>query len=555
MDSSRLLRPMTPTPTPGPRSAARGLSSDLLNEGARRLSWAAFLYSLAFSLAFLPGYISHRIINPELMAEYSQFPVYTSFVAMGLGLLVALVARKGWICAESLLPVGLVFEVVGAFGIGISTNWWWFEQLAKGEKIVPTGISWICVWILMFALVLPVRPRWTFLAALATAAMDPLTQYISWVGHGRLALPFEVRTHDMILSISPPFITAVIALFAARVVYKMGRDITRAKELGSYRLVRLLGQGGMGEVWLGKHRLLARPAAIKLIRPDKLGSKTGQEALVTLRRFEREAQATAALESPHTIQLYDFGITDEQVFYYVMELLNGLDLETLVARFGPMPAERVVHMLTQACHSLQDAHGRGLIHRDIKPANLFACHIGPDYDFLKVLDFGLVKYEAELRKGDTGLTLEGIASGTPAYMPPEVALGRKEIDERLDIYSLGCVAYWMLTGQRVFDGGTPMEVVVRHVQEAPPPPSKRTEIPIPPDVEEIILSCLEKDPAGRPAGAAELAARLRASSVAGMWTEEKAMRWWEAHMPARKAPDAGEAGGTEVPAPDSGREP
>ena len=198
-------------------------------------------------------------------------------------------------------------------------------------------------------------------------------------------------------------------------------------------------------------------------------------------RFQREAEATAALHSSHTVSLHDFGVTPEGAFYYVMELLDGLDLETLVRRFGPVPPERAVHLLVQACDSLAEAHAVGLVHRDVKPANMVACHWGLKWDFVKVLDFGLVKATWTMGEDDQ-LTSEGAITGTPAYMAPEAALGGQDLDARADLYGLGCVAYWLLTGERVFLGRTAVEVLMHHVKTPPVPPSERSGRPIPPDL-------------------------------------------------------------------------
>ena len=294
--------------------------------------------------------------------------------------------------------------------------------------------------------------------------------------------------------------------------------------LGSYRLVERLGSGGMGEVWLGKHSLLARPAAVKIIRPSTLESQgAGIED-----RFRREAQVTAHLASPHTVQLYDFGVTETGTFYYVMELLHGLDLHEMVKRFGPLPAERVVALLGQACLSLVEAHEHGLVHRDVKPANLFVTQLGSQFDFLKVLDFGMVK----AARGDdaTRLTAEGTAQGTPAFMSPELALG-EDVDGRSDLYSLGCAAYWMLTGRFVFDATNPTRMLMHHVQTQPSPPSQVSEIEIPQELEAIVMRCLTKKREGRPPSAAALRDELESVSASAPWTQERAREWWRRHAP------------------------
>jgi serine/threonine-protein kinase len=291
----------------------------------------------------------------------------------------------------------------------------------------------------------------------------------------------------------------------------------------------------MGEIWRARHRMLARPVAIKLIRPELLGARTPVEAAALVGRFKREVEATAALHSSHTVSLHDFGVTPEGVFYYVMELLEGLDLESLVKRFGAVPPERAIHLLVQACESLAEAHAEGLIHRDVKPANMIASHWGRKWDFVKVLDFGLVKATWNLGEDDR-LTTDGVITGTPAFMAPEAALGGRALDARVDIYGLGCVAYWLLTGQRVFTGRTPLEVVLHHARTEPEPPSRRVAWPIPEPLEGLVLSCLAKDPESRPPSAEWLADRLAECPTAQLWTPQRAREWWEQNVPNLAAP-------------------
>jgi len=286
----------------------------------------------------------------------------------------------------------------------------------------------------------------------------------------------------------------------------------------------------MGEVWRAEHRFLARPAAIKLIRPETLGRASPGEVQALLQRFEREAQVIATLTSPHTVALFDFGVTEDRIFYAVMEMLDGYDLDTLVRRFGPLSAERTVYLLRQACLSLMEAHERMLIHRDIKPANLFAGRTGLSYDFLKVLDFGLVKHETR-QNGASDITQEGITPGTPRYMAPEQAMATGSVDHRVDIYGLGCVAYWLLSGSHVFEGATPIEIVAKHIQTAPVPPSSRSELPVPPELDEIVLGCLAKSPGDRIPSARELEYRLRAIPFERPWSQERAARWWATNAP------------------------
>jgi serine/threonine-protein kinase len=289
----------------------------------------------------------------------------------------------------------------------------------------------------------------------------------------------------------------------------------------------------MGEVWRARHRMLARPAAIKLIRPSLADDGAAGVSGEAMRRFEREAQAIARLRSPHTVELFDFGVAADGVFYYVMELLEGLDADTLLRRYGPTPPDRAIYLLRQVCHSLSEAESCGLVHRDIKPANIFLCRYGEEYDFVKVLDFGIVKGSRESPQTDVVKTAENSVQGTPAFMAPEQAVGA-EVDSRADIYATGCVAYWLLTGQFVFTAETPMGLLMQHVQAEPVPPSLRTEQPIPAALDQLVLSCLAKDPAARPQSARELSGRLAGLERDGSWTQDRARRWWAEHQPAKR---------------------
>jgi serine/threonine-protein kinase len=327
-----------------------------------------------------------------------------------------------------------------------------------------------------------------------------------------------------------PYILVVgMAYVGARVVYRLGSEVKRARELGSYSLEEKLGEGGMGEVWRARHRMLARPAAIKLIRPSFAGNGRAGVSDQAIRRFEREAQAIARLRSPHTVELFDFGTAADGSFYYVMELLDGLDADALLRRFGPTPWERAIHLLGQVCHSLSEAQSIGLVHRDIKPANIFLCHYGEEFDFVKVLDFGIVAAVRDPADPSTVQTGENAVPGTPAFIAPEQAMGG-HVDGRADIYATGCLAYWLLTGQFVFTARTPMGLILQHAQTTPAPPSTRTELPIPKALDDLVLCCLAKDPEDRPQSARELLRRLADLQSGSGWTQEQAREWWTSHQ-------------------------
>jgi DNA-binding NtrC family response regulator len=296
--------------------------------------------------------------------------------------------------------------------------------------------------------------------------------------------------------------------------------------VGSYSLIERLGSGGMGDVWLARHQLLARPAAVKIVRESALGG--GEDGHVRRQRFAREAQATSELQSAHTVQLYDFGLTEGGGFYYVMERLRGMDLKRLVERHGPLSPERVVFLLKQACLSLSEAHALGLVHRDIKPANLFACRLGSEFDFVKVVDFGVVSRNAHEASGQ--ITTAGMILGTPAFLAPELMSG-PAFDGRADIYALGCVAFWLLTGRPPFEADDAMSILMHHAQTPATAPSAMSEEPIPAQMDALVLECLEKDPSRRPASADALWDRLDRVPLPSEWNQRRARTWWEMHEP------------------------
>ena len=402
----------------------------------------------------------------------------------------------------------------------------------------------LTVTVMTRAILLPSRPgRTTLLSALVFLP----TIVVCIARHHPTAFlpgfsPGYQKLHMTLNTILWSVLGTILATIVSRVLYGLRRQVAEASELGQYLLEERIGGGGMGEVWRARHRLLIRPAAIKLIRQRALGTMSGDPELL-MRRFEREARATAALTSPHTVQLYDFGVAEDGRLYYVMELLDGLDLDTLVRQHGPLPAERVVHLLRQVCSALQDAHGNGLVHRDIKPANVVVSRAGTTFDFVKVLDFGLVKLDSPRGGGKDAIQLSGEDSwsGTPGYMAPEVVLGAADADHRVDLYALGCVAYWLLTGKMVFEGESAMQVMIQHVQAEPKRPSLRTDQPIPAGLEELVMGCLEKDPARRPVSAEVVTERLDAVSLPSVWTAERAEQWWATYRPqprdARPAAD------------------
>lgn len=307
-------------------------------------------------------------------------------------------------------------------------------------------------------------------------------------------------------------------VYGTHMINNLRLEAAAARQLGQYRLRRLLGQGGMGEVYLAEHQMLKRPCAIKVIRPGKARDPRA------LARFEREVQATARLTHWNTVEIFDYGRTDDGTFYYVMEYLPGMSLADIVETDGPMPPGRVIHLLQQTCDALAEAHAMGLVHRDIKPGNIFAAQRGGVHDVAKLLDFGLVKpLDGPV---NLDITQDGTLTGSPLFMSPEQAVGEHDPDARGDIYSLGAVAYYLLTGRPVFDGDKPIKVLLAHAHEAPQPPSLfRPDLP--PDLEAVVMRCLEKRPEDRFQDVRALRAALAACTSAGTWTHEDAARWWQ----------------------------
>jgi hypothetical protein len=313
-------------------------------------------------------------------------------------------------------------------------------------------------------------------------------------------------------------VAVAIATYGSHRIEVLRQEAFEARKLGQYRLKERLGAGGMGEVYLAEHLLLRRPCAIKLIRPERAGDPN------IFRRFEREVQATATLTHPNTVQIFDYGHAEDGTFYYVMEYLPGLSLEQLVHRHGPLPPERAVHLLQQVCGALREAHAIGLIHRDIKPSNILICERGGVHDVAKLLDFGLVLAPGASADG-ANLTQEGAIAGTPAYMSPEQAGGQADLDPRSDIYSLGAVAYFLLTGQPPFAGRSPAKMVAAHIYE-PPAPLSNHRPDVSEDLQAVVLRCLAKGPADRFADAESLEIALAGCHTTGLWSEKQAANWW-----------------------------
>jgi hypothetical protein len=516
-------------------SSGRTLPHDLLQEASHRLGVMALLGAALWLVATILYHLALRALAPAGDSRWMQ-PLpsdWISVTAVIVSVALFLYTRKAERDPKFILDLGLVYLVATAFALGFVMHW---EPVTPGTHIIPT-ITWTGAVVLMFSAIVPNSPLKVLVAGLISASMNPIAMLVA---RERGTWDFGPASNVLVMHY-PDFLLVGVAVLISRVVTRLSQQVGKERELGSYRLLTRLGKGGMGEVWRARHGMLARDAAVKLIKPALLSGDSGQNMLVIQRRFEQEAKATAALRSPHTIDLYDFGVTDDGVFYYVMELLEGIDLDTLVKTYGPQPAGRVASIMQQVCRSLADAHHHGMIHRDIKPSNIFLCRMGGEYDFAKVLDFGLVKV---LDGNDAGLTGEGGTTGTPAYMPPEMALNNA-IDGRTDLYALGCVAYWLTTGQMVFQEKGATAMMFAHIRDTPIPPSERCELPVPEWLDRIILQCLAKEPANRPASADALRLMLEAEAKGGSWTAKNAEDWWATNLPGDAVP-AEAVGGTQM---------
>jgi eukaryotic-like serine/threonine-protein kinase len=486
-----------------------------------------FLVSFAFYLFLLASMV---LVGGAPFVAVVTGPVAVGHLAASctMGLL-WLVASRASLTVRSLGALDAI-SIVMACGLLSIMPW-------NDEGQILQVLLALTVTVMIRAILVPSGPRRTLV--LTGLAFLP-TVIVCIARHHPTALllgftPGYQKQYMTLNTILWSVLGTTLATIVSRVTYGLRRQVAEANELGQYVLEEKIGGGGMGEVWRARHRLLIRPAAIKLLRPQMSGDPE-----LLLRRFEREARATAALKSPHTVQLYDFGTTDDGRLYYVMELLDGLDLDTLVKQYGPAPSERVVHILRQVCSSLQDAHVNGLVHRDIKPANVVVIRAGVTFDFAKVLDFGLVKLDTTRKPEDDAVKLstDGSTSGTPAFMAPEVVLGDVDTDHRVDLYALGCVGYWLLTGKLLFEGGSVVEMMFHHAHTPPPRPSTRSELPIPAQLEDLVMACLEKDPSRRPPSAEAVSTRLTAISLESAWTVDRAERWWATHQPADVRPVA-----------------
>ena len=405
---------------------------------------------------------------------------------------------------------------IGAVGVlsGLGYAWGW-----QPSQIDPSWLLAITHTLLVRAIIIPSSGLHTVL--IGVLASVPLLVGFEFGSVAELQSP---PGDSPWFGLCTPFaaswlcVTVVTATVASQVLYGLRREVEEAQQLGQYTLEERVGEGGMGEVYRASHLLLRRPTAVKLLRADHLDGRS-------ISRFEREVQLTSRLTHPNTIAIYDYGRTPEGRFYYAMEYLDGVNLEQLIQAGGALPPARVIHVLRQVCASIAEAHRSGLIHRDIKPANVILCERGGIQDFVKVVDFGLVK--DIVSEADANVSAANTITGTPLYLSPEAIRAPETIDARSDLYAVGALGYYLLTGTPLFETTNVMEVCNHQMNTTPQPPSERMGKTQPSDLESLILRCLEKDPAARLQTAEAVCEALDACEDANGWSTAQAVAWWE----------------------------
>ncbi|HEY8073403.1 MAG TPA: serine/threonine-protein kinase [Labilithrix sp.] len=483
-----------------------GLSE--LEERKRALTRFMAMSTIAWTSFFLTDLLAVRGLGAPL-----EYLAAMRFAGTGIGFAAYAVARSRGATLRTLdlveaivFPAASLLVSFSAIPVGGITS-----PLALGVAMVTLARAIVpAPW--RRALPIALASALTFPAAMAFASRGPAVA-------AQLASPaawtFGLTSLFLVLG-------AFVAAAGSHLQWSARRQLREARRLGAYRLVTRIGSGGMGEVWLAQQMPLDRPVALKLLKKRVLTEDAG-----AVRRFRREALAASRLSHPNTIRVFDYGASDDGVLYIVMELLDGLDLEALIARIGRLPPERVVHLARQTCASLAEAHAQGIVHCDVKPANVFVAHVGDDHDFVKVLDFGLARVLA----GPGATTVATGIRGTPAFMAPEVVRGERPGPDS-DVYAMGALLYYMLTATTVFEAGNVTHLITAHLEQQPVLPSKRLGAPLPTDLEAAIMRCLAKDRAARFANAKELEEALAACSVANAWTADDARAAWELVRPS-----------------------
>ena len=486
----------------------------------RRLLVYVRMVAMLFGGLYLLGAVSLLCLAPGQFISVHVHPSKIINLALTLGAFGFVLFLRRVAPSEGALRAldgGFAFTIAIAIGVGSAT--------------APAGYHFevIALLVMIFLLVLraalvPSRPSFTAMVSIGCSLPILIGAYVQLQG---TPMPNEFMTPGVIVMALSAWCAVATAAttVVSRVIYGLVTQVRDAQHLGRYTLGAKIGEGGMGEVYRAEHAMLRRPTAIKLLLPAKVSASA-------LERFEREVQLTSRLSHPNTIAIYDYGRTPDGIFYYAMEYLDGLSLESLLASDGVQPSGRVVHILLQAAGALAEAHGIGLIHRDIKPANIMLCERGGMPDVVKVLDFGLVK-NLDAGEGDVALTNTNALTGTPLYLAPESIIRPDKIDARIDIYALGAVGYFLITGTPPFTGHNVVEIAGHHLHTTPLSPSARLGRAVPPKLDALLVACLAKDPEARPRDAHALLVALLECETESPWSGGDARAWWskwhEAH--------------------------
>ncbi len=498
-------------------SALPSLTSETGELLRSRLKAATLFLAVVYGLLFVLGVVEPSSTAGQLRVLVGLRMALCITVAALLAAPIVLSLRQLRAVEYSFFGIMVLALVLAQYVVGSAL-------IEKGDQIrlvalEKNGEISFLILMMLYGVFIPNEPKKTASMVL-TMALGPLAvlALLNAKAAGSSLMVDELEINQLALhNTLIVLISSALAIFSAYVLNGLRHDLHQARRLGQYQLGEKLGEGGMGEVYLAEHELLKRPCALKMIKP---GVNTNPIALA---RFEREVQSAAMLSHPNTIEIFDYGHTHDGTFYYVMEYLPGLTVSDLVRQAGPMPPGRVIYIMKQVCGALAEAHRYGLVHRDLKPANILVAILGGKCDFAKVLDFGLVKLTAT--PDAPQLTADYTVSGTPQYMSPEQATATAGVDGRADIYSLGAILYFMLTGRPPFEGTNPTELLIAHARDPVVPPSHhRPEIPA--DLEAVVLRCLAKQPGDRYPDARALAAALAACASAGDWSDEKADQWW-----------------------------
>jgi eukaryotic-like serine/threonine-protein kinase len=510
----RSVKVPTPFPDRPSRSPAAPAIPSSGEEARAFLQERLAFLGKTYTLIDLSFYVAGKLVGGPLMGWQHLVTDLSSRLVLGavaIYLVQWLVCRRGRLSERALRMIDSSSTVLAA-----ALNASMVFAVFPGELAALPYARALLIFtfsLVIRAVIVPSSARRTLALGLAAACFPVVTCHL-W--YSALATPSIPPIYQAIWTMLWCLGAVVVSALASHVIFGLRRQVREAWQLGQYTLLEKIGAGGMGEVYRASHAMLRRPTAVKLLLPSR---NTAEH----LRRFEREVQLTSSLTHPNTVAVFDYGRTVDGIFYYAMEYLDGVNLEDLVRRCGAQPPGRICHILRQVAGSLAEAHGVGLIHRDIKPGNVILVpERGGARDVAKVVDFGLVR---ELER-DAGVSADGGFAGTPLYLAPEAITDPDRVDARSDLYSLGCVGYFLLTGRPVFEGGTVLDVISRHLHVEPVPPAERIGQPVPESLSALVLSCLEKEPARRPVSALACIAALDAADDVPPWTDEQARDWW-----------------------------